>query len=209
MSDIFDQPFRKIAEEAASSSPTPGGGSVSAMVGILGLAMTSMVGKLTIGKKKYIEVEEEVKKITARAADIMTGLEILAKEDIEVFNRLMDAYRMPKETDREKSLKNAALEKALKEATLSPLKAAGTLLDALSITSRLAQIGNKMAISDAGVAAYVCEAALNAVLLNVDINMPLIKDKNFIEEAEKEKNRLIAEAGRLKDLAVAAVRERM
>lgn len=209
MSDLFDYSFRKILAVSASDAPTPGGGSVSALVGALGVAMAAMVGNLTMGKPKYAGVETEVRDITGRAYLIMAKLEKLVAADIAAFGKFMDAYRMPKSTGEEQARREEAIQKASKVATNVPMDIAKTLLEALVITEKISQIGNKMAISDAGVAAYVCEAALNAVLLNVDINIPMISDRDFVSKTIEEKAEIIDEAGRLKEKAVAAVKERM
>lgn len=206
---MFDNTFRKLLAVSASDSPTPGGGSVSAMVGCLGVAMTAMVGNLTLGKPKFIDVEPEIKEITARAYFIIARLEKLVAADIAAFGKFMEVYRLPKNTDEEKAKREESMQKALKTATNEPMEIARTLLEAMVITEKLAKIGNKMAISDAGVAAYVCEAAINSVLLSADINIPMVKDQEFVGKVKEEKAKIVAEAARLKDLAVATVNERM
>lgn len=209
MSDLFDRSFRKILAVSASDAPTPGGGSVSALVGALGVAMTAMVGNLTIGSPKYAGVATEVKEITGRAYWLMADLEKLVAADMAAFGKFMDTYKMPKSTGEEKARREEAVQKAAKAATNVPLDIAEVLLEALAITEKISQIGNKMAISDAGVAAYVCEAALHAVLLNVDINMPMISDLDFVAGANRKKVDMANEARRLRDMAVAVVKERM
>lgn len=209
MSELFNSPFRRILAVAASDAPTPGGGSVSALAGTLGVAMAAMVGNLTIGKPKYAGVEAEVRDITGRAYLIMANLEKLMDADMAAFGKFMDAYRMPKSSAEEKASREEAVQKAAKAASNVPLDIAEALLEALMITEKISRIGNKMAISDAGVAAYVCEAALQAVLLNVDINMPIISDLNFVARANEKKVEIANEARRLKEMAVAVVMERM
>lgn len=209
MSEVFDFPFRKLVAVAASDAPTPGGGSVSALVGALGVAMTAMVGNLTVGKPKFAEVESHVKAITGAAYFIINRLEKLVAADIAAFGKFMEVYRMPKNTDEEKAQREELMQKALKTATDTPMEVARTLLEAMVITEKLSKIGNKMAISDAGVAAYVCEAAINAVLLSVDINIPMIKDEDYVNTMLSEKERIISEARRLKDEAITVVQERM
>lgn len=209
MSDIFDYSFRKILAVSASEAPTPGGGSVSALAGALGAAMAAMVGNLTVGRPKYAEVEAEARDATARAYYIMAELEKLMAADVAAFGKLMDAYRMPKGSGEEKARREEALQKAAKAATRVPLDIAGSLLEALAIAEKISRIGNKMAVSDAGVAAYICEAALQAVLLNVDINVPVISDSGFVAEAMERRKEIAEEARRRKDMAVAAVNERM
>ncbi len=206
---MYDQTLRQVLAVSASDSPTPGGGSVSAMVGCLGTAMAAMVGNLTIGKPKYVEVEAEAKEITAKAYYIINRLEKLTNEDIKAFNNLMDAYRMPKNTDEEKAARQEILQKRLKAATNQPMEIARTLLEAMVIIDQLSKIGNTMAISDAGVAAFVCEAALNAVLLSADINIPSVTDQEFVDSIMAEKADLVNKAKALKESAVAVVMERM
>jgi len=209
VSDIYDLTFRKVVAVSASDAPTPGGGSVSALVGTLGVAMTAMVGNLTVGRPKFKDVEPEVKEITGAAYFIINRLEKLVDADIAAFGKFMDVYRLPKNTDEEKAKREEQMQKALKKATDTPMEIARTLLDALVITDKLAKIGNTMAISDAGVAAYVCEASLNGVLLSVDINIPMVKDEEYVKNILAEKEQLVAKAKELKDKAVAVVQERM
>ncbi len=209
MSDIFDYSFRKILAVSASEAPTPGGGSVSALAGALGAAMAAMVGNLTVGRPKYAEVEAEARDVTARAYYIMAELEKLTAADVAAFGKLMEAYRMPKGSGEEKARREETVQKAAKAATRVPLDIAGSLLEVLAITEKISRIGNKMAVSDAGVAAYICEAALQAVLLNVDINVPVISDSGFVAGTLERRKEIAEEARRRRDMAVAAVKERM
>ncbi len=209
MSEIYDLSFRKVVAVSASDAPTPGGGSVSALVGTLGVAMTAMVGNLTVGRPKFKDVEPEVKEITGAAYFIINKLEKLVAADIAAFGKFMDVYRLPKNTDEEKAKREEQMQKALKVATDTPMEIARTLLEALVITDKLSKIGNTMAISDAGVAAYVCEAALNGVLLSADINIPMVKDEEYVKNIIAEKEQLVAKAKELKEKAVAVVQERM
>ena len=209
MSDIFDYSFRKILAISASDAPTPGGGGVSALAGALGTAMAAMVGNLTLGRPRYADVEAEARDVTGRAYWIMAELEKLMAADMAAFSKLMDAYRLPRSNEAEKARRGEAVRDAAKEAARVPLDIAETLLEALVITEKISRIGNKMAISDAGVAAYICEAALQAVLLNVDINVTVINDLDFVAGANKRRNEIAGEAGRLRDMALVAVKERM
>lgn len=209
MSDIFDYSFRKILAISASDAPTPGGGGVSALAGALGTAMAAMVGNLTMGRPRYADVEAEARDVTGRAYWIMAELEKLMAADMAAFSKLMDAYRLPRSNEAEKARRGEAVRDAAKEAARVPLDIAETLLEALVITEKISRIGNKMAISDAGVAAYICEAALQAVLLNVDINVTVINDPDFVAGANKRRNEIAGEAGRLRDMALVAVKERM
>ena len=209
MDEIYDLPFRKILALAASDAPTPGGGSISALAGALGVAMTAMVGNLTIGKIKYADVEPRVKEIIDAAYLIMDKLEKLVAADMEAFGKFMEAYRMPRGTDKEITRREELMQKALKNATDTPLEVAQVLLEALVITEKLTHIGNQMVISDAGVAAYICEAAINAVLLSADINVAMIKDQGYVNQALAEKEKIISEAKKLKEKPVATIQEKI
>ncbi|MBP2650797.1 MAG: Formiminotransferase-cyclodeaminase [Firmicutes bacterium] len=209
MSKFFDKSFREILEAAASSSPTPGGGGIAGVVAALGASMTAMVANLTIGKDKYKSVEPEVQAMLATTNQLIDKLEALVDADMTAFSQLMDAYRLPKTTPEEKDFRDATLETAVKHACDTPLDIARVCLSLLEVTAKLAPIGNKMAVSDAGVASVVAEAALNSVLLSVDINLPLLTDKTYIETAINEKNMLKAKAKAIKEKTLYIVNERM
>ncbi|MHB1042168.1 MAG: cyclodeaminase/cyclohydrolase family protein [Eubacteriales bacterium] len=209
MGDFFNKSLRDVIAVAASNEPTPGGGSVSAMVACFGVAMTAMVCNLTVGKEKFRDVEPQVQEILDTAKGLLKKLEELVDADMVDFNSFMATFRMPKNTDEEKAARNAAMQKALKSATDTPMDIARVCLKALEITDKLAPIGNKMAISDAGVAAVVAEASLNGVLLSADINIPMIKDEEYVKKVVAEKEQMVAEARRLKDKAFAVVQERL
>jgi len=209
MGEFFNKSLREVIEVSASNSPTPGGGSVSAMVAGFGVAMCAMVCNLTVGKEKYKDVEPQVKEILDTANGLIKRLEELVDSDMAEFNSFMAAYRLPKGTDEEKAAREEAIQKALKSATDTPMEIARVCLKALEITDKLAPIGNKMAISDAGVAAVVAEAALNGVLLSADINIPSIKDQDYVSKIVAEKEAMVAEAKRLKDNTMAVAQERM
>ncbi|HHX50144.1 MAG TPA: cyclodeaminase/cyclohydrolase family protein [Clostridia bacterium] len=209
MSEIFDWSLRKVIEASASDAPTPGGGSVSAMVGCFGVAMISMVGNLTVGKEKYRDVEPQAKKILEQTEQLLGQLEKLVAADIDAFGNFMKVLRMPKDSEEQKAERTRLMQEALKKATDTPLEIARVCLKGLELAQELSSIGNKGAISDVGVGAYVGEAALNSVLLSVDINVPSIKDTIYVEKVLKEKEQLIARARELRTQAVAEVQARM
>lgn len=182
---------------------------MSGIAAAFAAAMAAMVGNLTIGKKKYKDVEAEVTVLRDKALDLMSTFEALVEEDISQFAKFMEAYRLPKNTQEEKQKREQVLQQALKGATETPLKVARACVELLDLVCKLAPIGNTMAISDAGVAAYLAEAGLRAVLLNVDINVPMIKDQGFVAQARKEKEGLIEQASKLREKAVSIVSERM
>ncbi|MFA5535541.1 MAG: cyclodeaminase/cyclohydrolase family protein [Bacillota bacterium] len=209
MDNIFDSSLKQVLEASASDAPTPGGGSVSAMVASFGVAMVSMVGNLTVGKEKYKDVEPQTKELLAKTEDLLLKLEKLVADDMKVFGKFMDALKLPRETDEEKSRRAQKMQEALKAATDTPMEIARVCLDGLVLAEELSLYGNKGAISDVGVAAYVAEAALNSVLLSVDINLPGIKDADYVDRIQAEKYALIVQARDLKEKAVAQVRERL
>ncbi|HOK64667.1 MAG TPA: cyclodeaminase/cyclohydrolase family protein [Bacillota bacterium] len=209
MKELFSMSLEEVINLSASSEPTPGGGSVSAICAAFAGSMAAMVCNLTIGKKKYKEVEERVMDLRDETMHLISEFKNLVYEDMAEFEKLMDTYKLPKSTPEEKEKRDAALEEALKGATETPLKVARGCLRLLRIVDELAPIGNKMAISDAGVAAYLAEGSLRAVLLNVDINIPSIRDKEYVRNVMKEKEQLIAEAQELKERSLGVVMERM
>lgn len=209
MNNIFDTSLREVLAASASDAPTPGGGSVSAIVGSFGVAMVSMVANLTVGKEKYKDVEPQVKVILEKTGKLMNRLEELVQEDIKAFGKFMEVLKMPKDTEEQKNLRASMMQEALKAATDTPMEIARVCLEGLELAAELAGIGNKGAISDVGVAAYVAEAALNSVLLSVDINIPSIKDEAYVDRIQKEKYGLIVKAAQLREKAVSQVRERM
>ncbi|MCL2337464.1 MAG: cyclodeaminase/cyclohydrolase family protein, partial [Firmicutes bacterium] len=131
MSEIYELSFRQVVAVAASDAPTPGGGSIAALAGALGAAMTAMVGNLTVGRPKFKDVEAEVKEITGAAYFIINRLEKLVGDDMAAFAKFMEAYRLPKNTDEEKAKREEQIQKGLKLATDTPMEIARTLLEAL------------------------------------------------------------------------------
>ena len=209
MSEMFDKSLRQVLDLAASDAPAPGGGSVSALAACFGLSMTTMVGNLTVGKKKYLTVKAEAEDIIIAAKELADRLEELVQEDMDVFNRFMSALALPKETPEEQSQRGAAMEEALRYATETPLEIAGVCLNALEITLRMAIIGNKTAVSDAGVAALLLESAVNSALLNVEANISMLKDPVYIKQVKEKSRSLTEQAKELKQEAVQVVQSRI
>lgn len=209
MSEVFDWSVKKLIEVSASDSPTPGGGSVSALAGSLAVAMVNMVGNLTVGKEKYKDVEADTKAILDEGYAIIAKLEKLVSADIAEFSKFMDTLKMPKNTDEEKATRTKAMQEVLISATDTPLEISRTCLAILQLAQKLAKIGNKGAISDVGVGAYLAEASLNSALLSVDINLPMIKDQAYVNRVTAERNKLVEDARTLREEAVAKVQERM
>ncbi|HUN66113.1 MAG TPA: cyclodeaminase/cyclohydrolase family protein [Bacteroidota bacterium] len=166
--------------ELASSSPAPGGGSVAALSAATGAALTGMVCRLTIGKKKYAAVEEEMNAVLRTAGEKQELFTSLVERDTAAFNKVMEAYSLPKETDAQKALRGAAILGATKEATLIPLEVMRHAIDTLALTRTVAEKGNVNSVSDAGVAALMLHAACEGAAFNVQINLRGITETEFV-----------------------------
>jgi methenyltetrahydrofolate cyclohydrolase len=172
--------MKAFLDELASSSPAPGGGSVAALAGALGAALTSMVCNLTIGKKKYAEVESDMKKILAQSEDLRARFALLVDTDTAAFNKVMEAYGLPKETEPQKALRAAAIREATKEAAMVPLEVMKHCIDALALAQNVAANGNVNSVSDAGVSTLMLHAACEGAALNVRINLNALADSDFV-----------------------------
>ena len=179
---LIDKKINNFLDELASNSPTPGGGSVAALTGALGAGLISMVGNLTIGKKKYEDVEEDIKKIISSSEKLRYELSQLLEEDVKVFNNFMATYKMPKETEDEKKIRTEKIQESLIEAAKVPLKVAYKCLDILTLSQQVAEKGNINVVSDAGVAALMADATLESAILNVKINLRMIKNEKVRTE---------------------------
>lgn len=209
INDIFKKSVEDFLNAAASSAPIPGGGSVAAVAGALGAALVQMVGNLTVGKKKYAEVEEEIKLLVSRAAQQMELLKKLACQDMEHFDTFMQVLSMPKDTAEQAKLREEKLQYALKEAAATPMAAAAAGLELLKLACRMAEIGTKTAVSDAGAAAVLADAMIEAALITADSNLMRIKDKSYVERSNIEKESLKREAKELKEKTLEFMRQRM
>jgi glutamate formiminotransferase / formiminotetrahydrofolate cyclodeaminase len=170
--------------DVASASPTPGGGSCSALAGAVGTALFIMVANLTIGKKNYEAVADVMKKTRERLEPLKNKFYNLIAEDARAFDSVMAAFKLPKATDAEIEKRLATIQTATKKATEVPLETMQNVLEVLSICQPIAEKGNKNSISDAGVAIYHLETALKGAYLNVQINLPSIADNNFVTETK-------------------------
>jgi len=207
--NVYDMTLTKFLEAACSSSHVPGGGNVSAVVGAMGGSMIAMVANLTLGKKGYEAYQDQTQEILNAVQRSIETLKTLTLKDMEAFDDYMKAFRLPKNTDEEKKRRTDAIQAAAKIATTVPLTICRTCLALIKEANKLSRFGNKMAISDAGVGAYVCEAALRACMLSVDINLPSIKDPVFVSDVKNERARLFTEAAELSQKARTFVAEAM
>ncbi len=168
----------------AANTPTPGGGSVAAHAGSLGAALSQMVAGLTIGRKKYVAVEDQVKQLSQRASALRRRLALLVERDAAAFEELRAAGKMPSETETEANAKSKAMRAALVGAAEVPLETARAAVEVAEIAATLADIGNKNAVTDAAVAALMAEAACKGAVWNVRINVVSF-DETLSTEAEQ------------------------
>ncbi len=173
---MLDKTGYTFIEELASKAPVPGGGSSCAYVGSLGTALGSMVCHLTLGKKKYADVQDDIQRIILKAQDLINKLNKLVDEDMKVFLPLSKAYGMPSSTEEEKALKEQCLQEALVEAVIVPLEIARCCAEAIELHDELEHKGSKIAISDVGVGVLFCKAALQGAKLNILINTGIMMD---------------------------------
>jgi formiminotetrahydrofolate cyclodeaminase len=181
MTEIKDKSIQIFLDELASKSATPGGGSVSALMGAQSAALISMVCNLTIGKPKYAEVEVEMQALLEKSEALREKLTSLIKADVDVFNRLMAAYGLSKETDEEKAARTEAIQTVLKAATEVPMDCARACAEAIELSRCAANKGNHGVISDAGAAVMAGYSGLKSAALNVYINTGSLKDRQFAE----------------------------
>ena len=179
MSELTKLSCQEFLEKLASNAPTPGGGGGAAMAGALAVALTSMVGNLTVGKEKFAQYEAEVQELLAKAEALRLELLSLVNADAEVFDSFMTCYRLPKNTDEEKLTRNQAIQNAAKEAAEVPLKIAEACLEVVKLAERIAIIGNPGAITDAAVSSIMARASLRSAVYNVVVNLKLIKDEAY------------------------------
>lgn len=172
--------------DLASSEPTPGGGSVAALAGALAASLATMVGRLTLNRKKYADVEEEVLKLIDELEPAIGQFNNDVKRDAEAYASVMAAYRMPKETEAEQVIRNNAIEGASLYAIRVPLEVSSRAMSILPAIKRIAEIGNRNAITDAAVAALCCQTAIIGANLNVVVNLSEMKDKELAAKLEKE-----------------------
>jgi len=172
--------------ELASNSPAPGGGSVAALSGAQGAALISMVAELTVGKKGYEDVENDIRVMGDKAAASARELVRLMDVDTEVFKQLMASFKLPKASDEEKLARTAAIQAAYQVAADVPMLVAKECLQVLQLCPEAFAKGNKNAASDVGVAAHSAWCGLKSALLNVLINLGSIKDQAYVAEAQQQ-----------------------
>lgn len=169
-------------EKLASDSPAPGGGSVASVCGTLSAALAEMVANLTLGKKKYAQYEEEMISIINRTRELRNVLLDFIEKDSSAYNKVIDAYKLPKETDREKEIRTLAIEESLKNAAMAPYEIAKTSYDIFPLTEAVVKNGNSNAVTDGLISAMLARTAVLGGIMNVRINLGFIADKDFVNK---------------------------
>ena len=183
---LADHKITEYLDKAAAGSAVPGGGSVAALNAALAAGLTEMVANLTVSKKGYEEVETEMKALADRAAQLRNKLTAAIDQDADAYTEVMAAYRLPKATDEEKTIRQQKIQDAIKQAALIPLEVAREAVAVLDLAGRAIRKGNKNAVSDGAVAAMNARTAALAALYNVRINLSSIDDKRFVEKLAQE-----------------------
>ena len=188
-----DKSCSEFVEVLATKAPVPGGGGASAMVGALATALGNMVGSLTVGKKKYAAVEEEMWALKDRCDRLQKDFLHLVERDAEVFEPLARAYSMPKNTEEEKAEKARVMEIVLRDACSVPMEIMEKCCEAIDIIAVFAEKGSVIAISDAGVGAAFAKAALKRASLNIYINTKSMADRALAAELNAKCDRMLEE----------------
>jgi formiminotetrahydrofolate cyclodeaminase len=183
---LVNSKITEYLEKAAAGTAVPGGGSVAALNGALAAGLTEMVANLTVGKKGYEAVEEDMKALADKASQLRNKLTAAIDQDADAYTEVMAAYKLPKTTDEETSLRKQKIQDAIKHAALVPLEVARDALAVIDLAGRAIRKGNKNAASDGAVAAMNARTAALAAIYNVKINLSSIKDDDFVEKLAQE-----------------------
>ena len=206
MTDFAAQPLDAFLTALASDAPTPGGGTAAAVAGAMGAALAEMVAGLTLAREKYASAHDLVRPIGEAARAARQEFLALAREDSDAYDDVVAARRLPKATDAEKAGREKRIAQANRRATEVPMRTARAAVRLLGALPELAEKGNPNAASDAGSAALLLEAAAEAALLNVGINLSGSTDADLVASMQKETADLQVEAQRLRSQVLATVR---
>ena len=209
----IEKSLMQYALDTRSSDPTPGGGSVSAYVATMGSALTSMVGGLTFGKKSFQDVpeetREEMKKNAVELEKLFDELAGIVDEDTMAFDKVMAAFKLPKDTEEEKTKRSQAIQEGYKEALEVPLNCAEKCYRVMELQGVFAEYGNVNAITDIGVGILLAYSGLEGALLNVTINLGSIKDEVYRKEVSSKVSILLSSAKNLKEKGLEIVYKRL
>lgn len=193
----------------SAGSPTPGGGSVSALAGSLASALVEMVANLTLDKKGFEGKRERMAGIRDAARDCCGLLQAAVSEDIRAYRRLMEAYRLPRGDEEEQRIRSVEIQKRLRGAADVPFHVAGICLRVLEICARAVRDGNPNAVTDGGVGGLLAHAALEGSILNVRVNLSGLHDRTYAGSMERDLSVLKRRGGEIKEQILQIVSERM
>jgi formiminotetrahydrofolate cyclodeaminase len=178
----INQPLQHYLDDLASDKPTPGGGSASALSGAMGASLASMVARLTIGKNEYASVQQEMELLLEHTEILRQRFQQLIQEDIEVYGQLSKSFKMPRNTDEERTARSTAIQTALVEAALVPLEIAERAAVLLEYCQRIAEIGNTKVLTDIATAAVLTASAGTGASWMVRVNLQAMKDQELVSE---------------------------
>ena len=204
---IADERVQVFLEKLAGPSATPGGGSAAALAGAMGAALVSMVCNLTVGKKRFTDVEDELSGVLEKTETLRQQLTNLADADTHAFDQVMAAYRLPRETQEEQTARTAAIQAALRQATQVPLETAIACASVLRLAAQVIAKINPNSLSDAGAAALLAEAGLRGAQLNVAINLADIHDPVFVQDMQQQLHKALSGVDQEKERVFAYVME--
>ena len=173
--ELLNSSITNFTELLASKAPVPGGGGASALVGAIGIALGDMVGELTVGKKKYADVEEDLRALMARAQDLRVRLLACVEKDAVAFEPLSRAYGIPKDDP----TRDAVMEQCLRDAAAAPLEIFDLCCEAITLQREFAEKGSKLVVSDAATGVVFCWSAMYGAAVNVKVNTKLMKDRDY------------------------------
>ena len=202
--ELIEGSVASFTEKLASPAPVPGGGGASALVGAVGIALGDMVGELTVGKKKYADVEADIRTLMDRAQDLRVRLLACVEKDARAFEPLSRAYAIPKEDP----ARDQIMETCLRDAAAAPLEIFDLVCQAIEIQRDFAQKGSRLVISDAATGVSFCRAALEGAAVNVKVNTRLMQDRAYADAVNEHIDRGLATYRALADEVFASVYQR-
>lgn len=206
---MTDKSCADFLDVLASKAPVPGGGGAAAMGGAIGMALSNMVGNLTLGKKKYADVQDEIQELLEKGSAVISELKTLVDRDAEVFEPLSKAYGLPKDTPEQIEFKAKTMEECSKVACSVPIEIMRKAYEGIKIHERMGQIGTLIAISDVGCGVAFLKAALISGYLNVIININTIKDQEYVNKVSQEMNQLLEDGSKIADETLQLVTDKI
>lgn len=205
----IEKPMIVFLDRLASRSPEPGGGSAAALVAAVGAALVSMVGNLTLGKEKYASVQADIEELLKASEQVRSDLQDLLQQDTEVYAGVSAAFKMPRDTEEEKEARRVKVQEGLKAATEVPFRITEKCADVARLSLTAGEIGNVGAVSDAGVAVLLAEAAAQSGALNVKINIGSIEDEAYCAAKWARVQEILSETGELRERVMRLTYEKL